>query len=199
MKQRSPAQSNRMPWWSKLLGGLLLAGFLGLVFESVLGQYFIFRYSQKYYELMPWLYGLLLPLLLLAWARHDAASLRHLHRANWFAYLVIIPGTLLAGASLLIFIPFGWAALAGKLMPGEAVERPAKVLTVDYAHKKFAACHQKIRIALGENSAMICVEGKLRLSLPHEGDSIKIRGYENFAGLSIGEILAAPTAVHPKQ
>lgn len=178
--------------WAKCLWLLFAIAFAGLILESQLGDNFIFRYGEDYDAAIPWLYACLLPVSAIAWYSYDARNRAHdpaaQHRGSWWSWLLFYPLAAGLSASLLIYAPFGWSALIGRLAGVEPAVMEVKLIQIEHARHRIAQCDQKIIIDVDDRRVSLCAEGRVSGVSPVTGQGLLLKGRRSAFGFVVDEI-----------
>ncbi len=159
----------------------------GSLLESTVGEVFIFSGSTQYRLAMPWLFGILIPILALKWflierVTHQLQTSYRYWSDRIFTFLGMVALT-----SALVVSPLGWAALLGKTI-GSLSRVEATIISVDSPSRYRFVCAQRAHLEFNGATAQICLDGRLVGTLPSIGEKMTVVGRASRLGLYIDRL-----------
>jgi hypothetical protein len=184
-----------MPPKVSLSGSLrfIVIGFLvfavgGFLLEWTIGNVFVFTLSAAYFKVWPWLFvALLLPIgFVLQAIASSTLAFNYPNSPMRRRMSLVITTVLLAGWA--VVAPFGWAALAGRVL-GTPVDLDAKVVDVDERRLYSPLCKRKDgKLRLDGVDANLCFSWVVVGPMPKRGASVRVKGLASALGVYVQEI-----------
>lgn len=166
--------------------------FIGPLIEMGIGRGFVFAYANAYRAAMPWIVGILLPVIGFGvYTRERKDHLLKDRYPTWgVRWLLMFPLVSLLAAALIVVSPLGWAAFMGWATGAGVTVPEAKVLAVGKASASSRrGCKQDARLQILGNEATICLDGRISKPLK-QGDSLSVQGRVSVWGVYIEELHA---------
>lgn len=163
--------------------------FIGPMIELGIGKGFVFAHANAYRAAMPWIVGLLLPVIGFAvYTRERKELLLKYRYPTWgVRWLLMFPLVSLLGAAMIAMAPLGWAAFIGWATGKDSTALEARVLSVGEASSSSRGCKQHASLQVLGNEASICLDGRISKP-PRQGDSLSVRGRVSAWGVYIEEL-----------
>ena len=191
IKVQHPTTPRAGPW-QKVAVGLMLLAFVSVPLEFTVGENFVFSFTNTYRAAVPLLFAVLLPAFAIMWFRLERKqhTLAYQYPTWLVRWLLMFPLIVVMPSAMVIYSPFGWAALAGWAIGTPSAQKTARVLSVEPMRepRRIGKCDQKAKINLDEIDTNVCIEGRVVGLMPKVGDSIAVTGRISFFGFFIEEI-----------
>lgn len=160
----------------------------GPLLESTVGEAFIFSGSTQYRLAMPWLFGILIPILALKWFLIERVThqLQTSYR-YWSDRIFMFLGMVALTSALVVVSPLGWAALLGKTI-GSLSRVEVAIISVDSPSRYRLVCAQRAHLEFNSATAQICLDGRLVGPLPSIGEKMMVVGRVSRLGLYIDRL-----------
>ncbi len=159
----------------------------GALLETTVGEGFIFSGSTQYRLAMPWLFGLLIPILALKWFLIERVThqLQTSYR-YWSHRIFVFSGMVALTSALVVVSPLGWAALLGQTI-GSPSRVEATIISVDAPSRYRFVCAQRAHLEFNGATARICLDGRLVGPVP-VGEKVVVVGRVSRLGLCVDRI-----------
>ena len=184
-KTWTPPKALRIP-----LLGVVFFVVIGALSEAVIGKYFIFSGINEYWQYIPWIIGLSVPLF--SWSFYHAVKKNDFIRRRYptwsIRWLVMYPLSVAFTIGMTIVAPLGWSALYGWTLGVPAEKLEARVVGIDVPQPSSRGCSQKAELSFRNASATICIENRLSGQSPKTGDIVEISGRLSQLGLFVEQV-----------